>query len=56
MGILPVLILLAGKMPAPQENLEYFFYLEVSCPNHHQQRTELIEINADAKFPVLNAD
>jgi hypothetical protein len=25
MGILPVLVLLAGKMPAPQENLGYFF-------------------------------
>jgi hypothetical protein len=25
MGILPVLILLAGKMPAPQEILGYFF-------------------------------
>ena len=25
MGILPVLVLLAGKMPAPQEILGYFF-------------------------------
>jgi len=25
MGILPVFVLLAGKMPAPQENLGYFF-------------------------------
>jgi hypothetical protein len=25
MGILPVLLLLAGKMPAPQEILGYFF-------------------------------
>ena len=25
MGILPVLVLLAGKMPVPQENLGYFF-------------------------------
>jgi hypothetical protein len=25
MGILPVLVLLVGKMPAPQETLGYFF-------------------------------
>ncbi len=24
--------------------------------NHHQQRTQSIEIDADAEFPVLNAD
>jgi hypothetical protein len=24
--------------------------------NHHQQRTESIEIDADAEFPVLTAD
>ena len=37
MGILPVLVLLAGKMPAPHEILGYFFnWKSLSVPSHRR--------------------